>query len=78
MKCLFQNNVCGDSPMNVLFLTLVDIRSINEQTIYTDLLRESIHRGDHVYIVSPSERRNGERTRILQENDCVILRYQLK
>ena len=43
--------------MNVLFLTLLDFTSIQEHTIYTDLLREFHKNGHHVYAVSPVERR---------------------
>lgn len=45
--------------MNVLFITLLDIRSSDEKNIYTDLMREFVKNGHHVYIVSPAERRTG-------------------
>lgn len=60
--------------MNILFLTLVDINTLDDRGIYTDLLRYFVHRGHDVTIVSPKERRKaidsnlqvGENHRILQ------------
>ncbi len=62
--------------MNILFLTLIDIQSIEERNIYTDLLREFRERGSHVYIASPSERRTGEKTRLISENGVTILKIK--
>ena len=42
--------------MNVLFLTLVAISSLEERDIYTDLLRELTRNGHDVYVISPVER----------------------
>ena len=53
--------------MNVLFITLADIRTIGERGIYTDLLREFAKNNHNVYIVSPIERRNGQVTGILKK-----------
>lgn len=53
--------------MNVLFITLADIRTIEERGIYTDLLREFAKNNHNVYIVSPIERRNGQVTGILKK-----------
>ena len=52
--------------MNVLFITLTDIRSIDEHGIYTDLLREFANNNHKVYIASPIERRNGGKTQIIR------------
>lgn len=41
--------------MNVLFLSLMPYRSIQERDIYTDLLREFIRNGHKVYLLSPTE-----------------------
>ena len=48
--------------------------SINDRDIYTDQLREFIRNGHKVYIVSPSERRNGEPEGLIEEENSVILR----
>jgi hypothetical protein len=45
--------------MNVLFLSVMDMTSLNESNIYTDLLREFIKNGHHVDIISPIETSNG-------------------
>lgn len=42
--------------MNVLFLTLLDVISIDNRGIYEDLLCEFVKNRHHVYIVSPTER----------------------
>lgn len=53
--------------MNVLFITLLDIRSIDEHNIYADLMREFAKNQHHVYIVSPVERRNKLPTQLLKD-----------
>lgn len=60
--------------MNIIFLTLLDIRSIWTRDIYEDLLREFVKVGDNVYIVSPTESRNGEITHFIEEEKCKILK----
>ncbi|WP_144478303.1 glycosyltransferase family 4 protein [Cytobacillus oceanisediminis] len=63
--------------MNILFLTLSNINSIYESTIYTDMLREFINNGHNVYIVSPSERRTNNPTHIIEEDICKILKVKV-
>ena len=47
--------------MNILFLTLVNIKGFEEkQNIYSDLCRELVSRGHKVYIVCPDELGSGE------------------
>lgn len=60
--------------MNILFLTLVDIDTIQAQGIYEDLLREFVKHGHLVYLASPSERRSGQRTRLIQDGRATILK----
>ena len=62
--------------MNVLFLTLVNVKTISAHGIYEDLLREFAKNGHRVYVVSPAERRCGEETRLVREKDCTILRVK--
>ncbi len=62
--------------MNVLFLTLMGCNSIKDRDIYTDLLREFIANGHHVYIVSPAERRQGIKTGLVEEEHSTILRVK--
>lgn len=63
--------------MNVLFLTLLEFESINDSNIYTDLLREFIKNSHDVYVVSPSERKNGVGTHFVYEEKCTILRLKI-
>lgn len=51
--------------MNILFITLLDIRSIDEHNIYSDLMRQFAKNGHEVYIISPVERRQGMKTAFL-------------
>lgn len=62
--------------MNVLFLTLLDVISIDNRGIYEDLLCEFVKNRHHVYIVSPTERWNGEKTHIIKQNNCRILKIK--
>lgn len=63
--------------MNVLFLTLVNIYDINEHNIYTDLLREFAKRDHKVFILSPTERRNKEKTKKIKLPNCTILKPRI-
>lgn len=51
--------------MKILFLTLLDIKNIDEHNIYSDLMRELAKQGNEVTIVSPVERRFKEGTHII-------------
>ena len=62
--------------MNVLFLSLVDIRDITQHGIYEDLLREFVRRGHFVWIVTPTERKNKECTYILEKENYGILKVK--
>lgn len=64
--------------MNILYFTLDDFDSlINYRSINTDLLREFQKHGHKVYVVSPSERKKGFPTRVINENDAVILKPRI-
>lgn len=62
--------------MNIIFITLSNINSIEERGIYADLLRKFRDEGHKVCIVSPSERRNGKRTHVVEENGVTILKVR--
>ncbi len=62
--------------MNVLFMTLLDIKNIGNHGIYEDLLREFFNKGHHIFVVSPSERRNREKTHLIKTDKAVILKVQ--
>ena len=62
--------------MNILFLTLVDINSITDRGIYTDLLRYFASQGHSVTIVTPKERRYKTATNIRVEQEVRILQVK--
>ena len=59
--------------MKILFLTLAKIDSIDEKSIYTDLLRKFRNEGHKITVISPIERRFKKRTELTKETDCQIL-----
>lgn len=63
--------------MNVLFLSLLSFDTLDEENIYTDLLKEFSNRGDNVYVVSPIERRFKKSTYIIEEKNVKILRLKI-
>lgn len=63
--------------MNLLFLTLTDFNSIEERNIYTDLLREFAKHGHRVFVVSPTERRKKQNTRLIKEEKATILKLRI-
>ena len=62
--------------MNIIFITLSNINGISERGIYADLLRKFRDKGHKVCIVSPSERRNGEKTHVIEGNGVTILKVR--
>lgn len=63
--------------MNILFLTLLSFDSIQEKTIYTDVLREFVKSGHKIYAISPIEKRKKKRTHLIEENNATILRLRI-
>lgn len=55
--------------MNILFLTIVEFKDINDRGIYTDLLREFYRQGHNIYIVSPIEKREGKQDLVFKNDD---------
>lgn len=53
--------------MNILFVSLLKFKSLEERNIYTDLLREFVRNGHRVDVISPTERKYGEKTQILTD-----------
>lgn len=62
--------------MNVLFLTLSGINSIEDRGIYQDLLRKFRNEGHQVTIVAPVERRKGIATNIQNKEGVQILQVK--
>jgi len=63
--------------MNVLFLTLLDFLSIDENGIYTDLMREFVKDGHDLYIISPTEKRKNKPTNLIDNGKIKILKLQI-
>ncbi len=59
--------------MNVLFLTIGRMESIEARSLYPDLLRQFRDRGHEVYAVSPRERRTGLLTEVREEKHVHLL-----
>ena len=59
--------------MDILFLTMVKMKSVESKGIYTDLMRKFRDEGHHMYIVSPTERRDGRKTSVIEEKGVKIL-----
>ena len=59
--------------MNILFLTMSKFRDINESGIYTDLMRCFRKDGHKVYVVTPTERRDGKSTYVTETDGVHIL-----
>lgn len=62
--------------MNILFLSLSRFDDVNERGIYSDLMREFINRDNEVYIASPTERRFGKPTHLIESQKCHILKIK--
>lgn len=63
--------------MKILFLTLLDFSSVEEKGIYTDLMREFINENHEVYIISPTEKRYKQPTRLFENKNNKILKLQI-
>ena len=63
--------------MKLLFMTLLDFKSIEEHNIYTDLLREFRKNGHEVYVISPVERKENQETHLIEENGATILKLKI-
>ena len=55
--------------MNILFLTMSKMTTIEARGIYTDLMRKFRDENHNVYVVSPSERREGKPTRVIDDDN---------
>lgn len=62
--------------MNVLFLCLSKVWDLEERGIYSDLLRTFTEHGDQVYVVTPVERRFGEKTQMIDQGSAKFLKVK--
>ena len=63
-------------PQNIIFLSLIQINTLDERGIYQDLLRQFVQNGHEVTVVCPVERRSGFPTRLLKEGGTTILQVR--
>ena len=63
--------------MKIIFLTIINIDSINSSGIYTDLIRDFQKNGHDMYVVCPIERRDKKSTSLDVENGVNILRVRI-
>lgn len=59
--------------MRVIFLTMTNLSEVDSYGIYSDLMRKFRNEGHEVIIVSPRERRTGEKTRLYETGGVHIL-----
>ena len=59
--------------MRVIFLTMTNLAEVDSYGIYSDLMRKFRNEGHEVFIVSPRERRTGEKTRLYETGGVHIL-----
>ena len=59
--------------MNIVFLTMSTLTEVDTHGIYSDLMRKFRDEGHSVYIVSPRERRTGERTHLYETDGVHVL-----
>ena len=60
--------------MNVVFLTLSGINSINDRGIYPDLIRKFGNEGHHIYVVRPIERRYHQKSSVETFGNVTIIK----
>lgn len=63
--------------MDVLFLTMNVFTNIEMHNIYSDLMKEFIKHGHRPYIVTPREKKMGEKTELINYNDYSVLKVQI-
>ena len=63
--------------MNVLFLTIGRMESIESRSLYPDLLRQFRSHGHNVYVVSAYEKRIGKDTVCVEENGVYMLHVRV-
>jgi glycosyltransferase involved in cell wall biosynthesis len=63
--------------MNILFLTVVNLKNLNAHNIYTDLLRQFRDNGHNVYVISPREKRLNLPIEYVAENGAMFLRVRI-
>ena len=63
--------------MNILFLTLADVKNIKIHGIFNDLIRKFRDEGHEVYIASPTERKYGKPTQLYDVDGVKVLKVKI-
>lgn len=61
----------------MLFLTLLDFDTLDEQNIYTDLLRTFVKKGHNITVISPVERKKNKQTHLMDKNGYRLLKLKI-
>ena len=62
--------------MNILFLTMSNIKSLEREGIYTDLMRDFVKKGHYIAVVNPAEKQYGEETELKSFDGYSVLRIK--
>ncbi|MGM0634775.1 MAG: glycosyltransferase family 4 protein [Bacteroidota bacterium] len=62
--------------MNILFLTMSSSINLNSRGIYNDLINDLASRGNTIYVVAPTERREKLNTYLSDHNEIKILKVK--
>ena len=63
--------------MNVLFITIGRMESIEIHALYPDLLRQFRDNGHNIYVVSSNEKRTGLETAVVEERGAKLLHVKI-
>ena len=63
--------------MNILFLTMSRLYTLEQEGIYPDLLNEFVNNGHNVCVAAPAERRMGEATNLKRYDGYSVLRIKV-
>lgn len=63
--------------MNILFLTMNVFTDIDMHNIYSDLMKVYINHGYRPYIVTPRERKSGEKTELINYDNYSLLKVEI-
>jgi glycosyltransferase involved in cell wall biosynthesis len=62
--------------MNILFITLIKINSLEDRGIYDELLKKFDEEGHSIHVVSPNERRERKKTELIINNGLQLLKVK--
>lgn len=63
--------------MDILFLTVVEIKDLSDSGIYTDLIQKFCEEGHNVFAVCPFERRLQKKTQVFSEKNFYLLKIRI-